>query len=239
MLITKSLFVDYRKLPKLARWKAHDPETYKRIRKLEDEEQENHIMETWLAVEQAVVKFFEEKTWVTHINLMPWWINEKSEEEGDDEDHYIQQPNFNPHQLMQNTIDAIRSEEKLLYQPTFLINNCLVRWDMMVRNPDGNYTLCEIKAKTTVRKDMMDDGEKKPRWQIDQDLMDDISFQKRVINQVLEQEWLPLLAGAQLRHLNKDYIKQGDLSLNLLLTTKKLIHRLYVKWYKERNLQVL
>jgi len=33
----------------------------------------------------------------------------------------------------------------------------------MVRNPDGNYTLCEIKAKTTVRKDMMDDGEKKPR----------------------------------------------------------------------------
>jgi hypothetical protein len=34
---------------------------------------------------------------------------------------------------------------------------------MMVRNTDGTYTLCEIKAKTTVRKDMTDDGEKKPR----------------------------------------------------------------------------
>jgi hypothetical protein len=45
MYITKSLFVDYRKLPKLARWKAHDSEAYKRIRKLEDEEQEKHIME--------------------------------------------------------------------------------------------------------------------------------------------------------------------------------------------------
>jgi len=217
--ITKSLFVDYRKLPKLARWKAHNPETYKRIRKLESEEQEKHIMAIWMAVEEAVVSFFEDKYGKQHIDLMPGLVQKSSsDDEWDDEDEYIQHPNFNPHQLMQSTLDAIRNEETLLYQPTFLINNCLVRWDMMVRNTDGTYTLCEIKAKTTVRKDMTDDGEKKPRWQIKKDLIDDMSFQKRVINQVLEQEWLPLLSSIQLRHLNKEYIKQWPLSLNLLLT---------------------
>jgi len=219
MYITKSLFVDYRKLPKLARWKAHDPEIYKRIRKLEDEEQEKHIMEIWMAVEDAVVTFFEEKYGTKHVDLMPGLVKKSSsEEEWDDEDEYVQQPNFNPHQMMQNTLEAIRNDERLLYQPTFLINNCLVRGDMMIRNTDGTYTLCEIKAKTTVRKDITDDGEKKPRWQIKQDLVDDMSFQKRVINQVLEQEWLPILSNIQLRHLNKDYIKEWPLSLNLLLT---------------------
>jgi hypothetical protein len=59
---------------------------------------------------------------------MPGLIEKSStEEESDDEDDYIQQSNFNPHQLMQNTFEAIRNEETLLYQPTFLIKNCLVR----------------------------------------------------------------------------------------------------------------
>jgi hypothetical protein len=58
----------------------------------------------------------------------------------------------------------------------------------MARNDDGTYTLCEIKAKTSVRKQVSDDGEKKAIGQINADLLDDMSFQKRVINQVLEKE---------------------------------------------------
>jgi hypothetical protein len=81
-----------------------------------------------MAVENAVVTFFEDKYGKKHIDLMPGLIQKSSsDDESDDEDQYIQQPNFNPHQLMQNTLDAIRNEETLLYQPTFLINNCLVR----------------------------------------------------------------------------------------------------------------
>lgn len=42
--ITKSLFVDYCDFEKLARWKVNDSEVYKKIRKIESEEQEEHIM---------------------------------------------------------------------------------------------------------------------------------------------------------------------------------------------------
>ena len=81
-----------------------------------------------MAVEEAVVSYFEEKYGKQHIDLMPGLVQKSiSSEESDDEDEYIQHPNFNPHQLMQNTLDAIRNKETLLYQPTFLINNCLVR----------------------------------------------------------------------------------------------------------------
>jgi hypothetical protein len=42
--ITKSLFVDYCDFEKLARWKVNNSEVYKKIRKIETEEQEEHII---------------------------------------------------------------------------------------------------------------------------------------------------------------------------------------------------
>lgn len=42
-LITKSLFVEYCKYPKLARWKVNNPTIYKKIRKLETKEQEESL----------------------------------------------------------------------------------------------------------------------------------------------------------------------------------------------------
>jgi len=44
MHLTKSLFVDYMDYPKLAWWKVNNPDVYKKIRKIETEEQEDHIM---------------------------------------------------------------------------------------------------------------------------------------------------------------------------------------------------
>jgi hypothetical protein len=45
MKITKSLFVDYLKFPKLARRKVNNPETYKKINQMDSEEQEEYIID--------------------------------------------------------------------------------------------------------------------------------------------------------------------------------------------------
>ncbi len=237
MYITKSLFVEYRKLAKLAWRKKHDEDVYKKIRKLETEEQEQHIMQIGMAVESAVVEFFEKRYGKKALDLMPGLQAPVQQDADDyeDEDHYIT-PTFDPELLMLNTLKAIRDEEAILYQPTFIIDNCLVRWDVMVRNDDGTYTLCEIKAKTSVRKNVTDDGEKKAIGEINKDLIDDMSFQKRVINRVLEQEWLPLIEKVELRHLNKSYIKDGELSLNLLLTNQEADKQRTISVY-QRNKQ--
>ena len=220
MYITKSLFVEYRKLPKLAWWKVHDDETYKTIRKITSEEQEEYIMQIGMEAERKVWEHFEKLYGKKALDLMPWVV-EPEEDEYEDEDFYLKQW-FNPEKMMLETIEAIKRQEAILYQPTFLIDWCLVRWDFMTRNEDGSYTLCEVKAKTTVRKSVTDDGIKKDIWKIKQDLLDDMSFQKRVINRVLEQEWLQSLSSIQLRYLNKEYIKDGELSLNLLLTHQEV-----------------
>jgi len=49
--IIKSIFVDYCKYPKLARWKINNPKVYKKIRKIETEEQEENIMAIGQSVE--------------------------------------------------------------------------------------------------------------------------------------------------------------------------------------------
>ncbi len=234
MLITKSLFVEYRKLPKLARRKKHDDSVYKKIRKIETEEQEQHILQIGMAVESAVVEFFEQRYGAKATDLMPDFSPE-SDEDNEDEDYFLRRKTFDPHALMANTIEAIKRWDPILYQPTFLIYDCLVRWDLMARNDDGTYILCEIKAKTSVRKQVSDDGEKKAIGQINADLLDDMSFQKRVINQVLEKEWLPLLKEIQLRHLNKDYIKDWELSLNLLLTHQEADKQRTISVYQRKK----
>ncbi len=237
MYITKSLFVEYRKLPKLAWRKKHDPEVYKKIRKLETEEQEQHILQIGMAVESAVVEFFEKRYGKKALDLMPGLQApvQQDADDPEDEDYYLTDTSFDPEKLMQNTLQAIKNEEAILYQPTFIIDNCLVRWDVMVHNDDGTYTLCEIKAKTSVRKNVTDDWEKKAIWEINKDLIDDMSFQKRVINRVLEQEWLPFIEKIELRHLNKSYIKDGELSLNLLLTNQEADKQRTISVYQRKK----
>jgi len=129
MYITKSLFVEYRKLAKLAWRKKHDPDVYKKIRKLETEEQEQHILQIGMAVESAVVEFFEKRYGKKAFDLMPGLQQPVKENPDDpeDEDHYLADTTFDPEQLMQNTLQAIKDKEAILYQPTFLIDNCLVR----------------------------------------------------------------------------------------------------------------
>ncbi|HCB52086.1 TPA: hypothetical protein DEP21_06020 [Patescibacteria group bacterium] len=84
--ITKSLFVDYCDFEKLARWKVNDSEVYKKIRKIESEEQEEHIMAIGQAVEELVKKYLTTKYQSVPVNLMPPIIQDQLEVNPEDED---------------------------------------------------------------------------------------------------------------------------------------------------------
>jgi hypothetical protein len=159
MNLTKSIFVEYLDFPKRAWWKVNSPDTYKKICKLETEEQEDYIMWLGQVVEDTLREYLEKKYNTTALDLMP---SIQKTEESDDDDEVFVNPKFNREQAIQNTLQAIRDGVELLYQPTFAIDDCLVRADFMLRNPDGSYNLIESKAKANVRKDITDDGETKP-----------------------------------------------------------------------------
>jgi predicted RecB family nuclease len=160
MHLTKSLFVDFMDYPKLARWKANNPTVYKKIRKIETEEQEDHIMAIGQAVEDVVKTYLEQRYNTTALDLMPRRHKLKDEESDDDDEVFVKAELDLPTALA-DTIKAIRDHIPVLYQPTFQYGECLVRADFMVRN-GSSYDLYEAKAKSGIRKDITDDGEKKP-----------------------------------------------------------------------------
>jgi hypothetical protein len=69
MHLTKSLFVDFMDYPKLARRKANNPTIYKKIRKIETEEQEDHIMAIWQAVEDVVKTYLETEISIQQLSI--------------------------------------------------------------------------------------------------------------------------------------------------------------------------
>jgi hypothetical protein len=58
----------------------------------------------------------------------------------------------------------------------------------MVLNTDGQYDLVEVKAKSGIRKEVTHEGEKSKVGEIQEKLINDVSFQKYVINEVLKKE---------------------------------------------------
>lgn len=215
MHITKSLFVDYLYFPKLARRKLHDPETYKRINKMETEEQEEYIMNLWQAVENAVKILLESKYHTTVLDLMP--DRHKNDDQEQDDDDVFAQPILNMEQSKERTLQAIRDGQPLLYQPTFQLDDCLVRADFMVSNSDGSYDLIEVKAKSRLRKNVTDDGETKPIGEIEDDFKHDISFQKYVIDAVLQSNGLPPIRNTFFAYLNKEYYRNWTIDYSSLI----------------------
>lgn len=170
-------------------------------------------------VEDAIKQYLEKRYTTTALNLMP--SIEKSEESDDDDEVFVN-PKFNREQAIQNTLQAIKDWVELLYQPTFAIDNCLVRADFMVRNIDWSYNLIEAKAKANIRKKMKDDGEDKHIGKVEDDFIHDVSFQVYIINKVLQQNWLLPIKETYLAHLNKEYLKQGPIDFNQLLNLEQL-----------------
>lgn len=220
--ITKSLFVDYLKFPKLARRKLNNIDTYKKINQMESEEQEEYIVDLWQQVEDATGIFLQAKYQTKVIDLMPNFKQENLES-GDDydlDDIFSQnlQNIQNIEQSIDMTLQAIQQNKKILYQPTFRFWDCFVRADFMVLNDEWNYDLIEVKAKTSIRKTVTDDGEKKSIWEVDSKFINDISFQKYVIDSILKENNLQPIQNTFFAYLNKDYYKNWDINYNELIT---------------------
>lgn len=216
MHLTKSLFIDFMDYPKLARWKANNSAVYKKIRKIETEEAEDHIMAIGQAVEDVVRQLLETRYHQQALDLMPRFHKLKNEETDDDDDVLVKAELDLP-KALQDTVQAIRDHVPVLYQPTFQYGDCLVRADFMVWN-GGSYDLIEAKAKSGIRKSVKDDGEDKKIGSIESKFINDVSFQNYVINLSLAQHWLPQLGNTYFAYLNKDYIKQWPLDITRLIT---------------------
>ncbi|MEI7477181.1 MAG: hypothetical protein WCJ81_01175 [bacterium] len=123
--------------PKLARRKANNSEVYKKIRKIDTEEAEEHIIQIGQAVEDAAKEYLQNKYNTEVVDLMPRYqkihTNEESDDEDDDDEVFIRVSNDLP-TILQNTIAAIKEQKRILYQPTFQVGDCLVRADFMVKN---------------------------------------------------------------------------------------------------------
>ena len=223
--ITKSLFVDYIKFPKLARRKLNSPDTYKKINQLDSQEQEEYIIDLWQQVEDAANVFLETKYQTKAIDLMPNFEQEISQTGDDDQDDIFSQNLHNIQNIEQSidmTLQAIQQNKKLLYQPTFRFWDCFVRADFMLLNDAWNYDLIEVKAKTSIRKTVTDDGQKKPIWEVDSKFINDISFQKYVIDSVLQENDLQPLENTFFAYLNKWYYKNWNLNYNELVVVDQV-----------------
>jgi hypothetical protein len=205
--LTKSLFIDFCEYPKLARWKANNSEVYKKIRKIETQEAEDSIMALGQAVEDKVKAYLEQKSGVKALDLMPRYYTLKEKDSEDDDDEVLIKAELDLPKALSDTLEAMKNQIPLLYQPTFKYGYCLVRADFMVWNGSG-YDLIEAKAKSGIRKTIKDDGEDKKIGAIESKFMNDISFQSYVINNALEQAGLSPLQNIFFAYLNKDYIKQ-------------------------------
>ncbi|MBP9779538.1 DUF2779 domain-containing protein [Candidatus Gracilibacteria bacterium] len=228
--ITKSLFVDYCDFEKLARWKVNNSEVYKKIRKIESEEQEEHIMSIGQAVEELVKKYLTLKYQSVPVNLMPEVKSDKEivDEEDEEQEDFVYFPKggVDPWTVITHntraTLEAIHNKEKILYQPGFMIDGCFVRADFMVLQDNGQYDLIEVKAKSGIRKEVSHEGNKSKIGEIDDKFKNDTSFQKWVINKTLEKEGLPLLGDVYLYYLNKEYIKNGEIDPEQLVAKDQM-----------------
>ena len=182
---------------------------------MDSEEQEEYIMNLWQQVEDAVRNLLESRYTTTAIDLMPNW--HQNPDENGDEDDIFNQAITTIEQSIDRTLQAIREDHKLLYQPTFRYNNCLVRADFMLSNGDGTYDLIEVKAKSRIRKNVTDDWESKPIGEIEDDFKHDISFQKYIIDTVLQSHGLAPLNKTFFAYLNKDYSREGAINYGELI----------------------
>ncbi len=219
MHITKSLFVDFMNNPKLARWKVHNSEIYKKIRKIDSQEAQEHIIQIGQDVEDCIKQYLEQKYGATAIDLMPRYHKVHTDEESDDEDdddEILLRASSDLPSIKERTLEAIKAQQKILYQPTFQVGDCIVRADFMIRNGHG-YDLFEAKAKSGIRKKIKDNGEEKKIGAMESKFIHDLSFQTHIINQALVSQWFSPLGKINMVYLNRDYIKNGKLNLTELI----------------------
>jgi hypothetical protein len=72
------------------------------------------------------------------VDLMPRYqkVTIGAEDDAEDAAEIYLSNQVNMHDVLKDTLDAIRQQKRILYQPTFQIGDCLVRGDFMVWNGD-------------------------------------------------------------------------------------------------------
>jgi len=232
MLISKSLFVDYKEFPKIAWFKQNNLDKYKWIKWIEDEETSENLIELWQKVEDLIWEYFLKKEWLIKLDVFED-NSAKNPNDEEDEDIYLIQDNYKLKREanLKNTIEAIKNKEPLIYQPWFMIDWLFVRWDYLRLNKaTWNYDLIEVKAKTWVRKDKTFQSVKnKWKWNLENKFLSDISFQKYVINKVLKQEWLWELDKFYYAYLNHEFKKDWDINVRKIVVLDEVnIEKLFI-----------
>jgi len=105
------------------------------------------------------------------------------------------------------TQEAMAGWAEVIYQPWFLFNKLYCKCDLLVKNDHWTYDLREVKAKNSIRK-------KSKETPLLDDLVTDVSFQDYVLKQSLGMMYS---GKVYIVHLNKEYLRQGDLDMMQLL----------------------
>ncbi len=92
----------------------------------------------------------------------------------------------------------------------------------MVLNTQWRYDLIEVKAKSGIRKNVSDHGQKKKLGAVESLFIDDVSFQSYVIDHALQEDELPPLGNKYIYYLNKEYCKQWPLDMEKLLRREQV-----------------
>ncbi|MDA9365708.1 DUF2779 domain-containing protein [Flavobacteriaceae bacterium] len=99
------------------------------------------------------------------------------------------------------TQEALKSFHKVYFQPSFATkNDVFARIDILKRLEDDTWHIYEVKSSTSIKKD------RKHRQ------IEDASFQKFVLTECGYK-----VSKVSIIHLNKDYVKKGDIIANKLL----------------------
>lgn len=225
MIISKSLFVDYYISPKLAWWKRNDKSIYKFVCGLDDEEVSQWLIELGQNIENRVWDFFQKKFWVLVTDVFsdnPFY-EDSEENESRDEDLLDDKYSEKRRKNIEQTLEAIRRKEPLIYQGAFEYDNLYVRVDYLKLNSSWNYDIIEVKAKNSVRKDKIFEGCKnKNAWELQPEFLADISFQKYVVSKVLTKENLWIVWDVFFAYLNYKYQLWETLNIGELIFLDKI-----------------
>lgn len=240
MLITKSLFVDYKDFSKLAWWKVNNLDTYKRINWLDDEETEIAIIELWKSVEDKVWEYLKIKFWYEKLDLFD--DNPLSDEDDEDEILNIKYKD-KLKQNIERTKKAIQNKTPLIYQGGFIYKNSFVRVDFLKLNQNWNYDLIEVKAKSWIRKDKTIDWENiKNIWKVEDNFINDISFQKYVITKSIEENKLWInIDKTYFAYLNYEYKLSWKLDIEKLIVLDEVntIKTIILNWEKKQKEEII
>jgi predicted RecB family nuclease len=102
---------------------------------------------------------------------------------------------------LKHTQEALNRGAKCLYEAAFCWKDILIRVDVIVKHDDGSFDLVEVKSTNSVKEEHLHD----------------VAIQKYVLEKLGH-----TVHGCYLMHLNRDYLRDGNLSVDDLFVLQKL-----------------